>query len=47
MSDRMMLTRSPSKEKKDNSLFPGVCMAKNELYVILGDVLFSLFIRNM
>lgn len=37
--------RSPSKAKKDNSLFPGVVMAKNGLYAVLGNVLFSLLIR--
>lgn len=45
MSDWMMLMRSPSKEKNDHSIFPGVVMSKNELYVVQGNVLFSLLIR--
>ena len=44
MSNWMMLMRSPSKEKKDNNLFPGVVMEKNGLYVVIGNVLFSLLI---
>jgi len=41
MSDLMMLMRG--KEKNDNSLFPGVVMSKAEIYVVLGNIRFSLF----
>lgn len=41
MSDLMMLMRG--NEKNDNSLFPGVLMSKIEIYVVLGNILFSLF----